>query len=74
MPDMMSVPPYALPFHVRKHGESFAVEDANGVALSYVHFDDDLGRRALVNRLSGADAWAVAQTIAQALTRAVERV
>lgn len=43
MPDMMSVPPYALPFHTRKHGESFAVEDANGVALSYVHFDDDPG-------------------------------
>lgn len=68
MPDMTYVPPYALPLYVRKHAESFAVEDANGVALSYVHFDDDPDRRALVNRLSGGDAWAVAQTIARSLS------
>jgi hypothetical protein len=28
--------PYALPLRIRKAAESFAVEDANGVALAYV--------------------------------------
>ena len=51
----------------------FAVEDANGVALAYVYFEDDPSRRGLVNRLSGADAKAVAQTIARALTAEAER-
>ena len=44
------------------------VEDANGVAFAYVYFEDDPSRRSLVNRLSGADAKAIAQTIARALT------
>ena len=64
--------PYALPLRIRKSGESFAVEDANGVALAYVYFEDDPSRRGLVNRLSGADAKAVAQTIARALTVATK--
>ncbi|MGD9540635.1 hypothetical protein [Methylocystis sp.] len=65
---MFSAPPYALPLRIRKSGESFAVEDANGIALAYVYFEDEPTRRALVNRLSGADAKVVAQTIARALT------
>jgi hypothetical protein len=59
---------YALPLRIRKAAESFVVEDAGGVALAYVYFEEDPGRRGLVNRLSGADAKAVAQTIARALT------
>jgi hypothetical protein len=38
------------------------------IALAYVYFEDEPSRRGLVNRLSGADAKAVAQTIARALT------
>ena len=48
------------------------VEDANGVALGYPYFEEDQSRRALVNRLSGADAKAGAQTIARALTVATK--
>jgi hypothetical protein len=59
--------PYALPLLIRKTAESFAVEDANGVALGYVYFQDESARRALVNRRCGADAKAVAQAIARAL-------
>ncbi|MGD9541785.1 hypothetical protein [Methylocystis sp.] len=41
----------------------------NGVvALAYVYFEDDPRQHRLVNRLSGADAKAVAQAIARALT------
>lgn len=64
----MTPPPYALPLRIRHAAESFVVEDANGVALAYVYFEEDPSRRGLVNRLSGADAKAVAQTIARALT------
>jgi hypothetical protein len=42
----MTPPPYALPLRIRKAAESFAVEDANGVALAYVYFQEDPGRRA----------------------------
>ena len=63
---------YRLPLRIRKTGESFAVEDANGVALAYVYFEDDPSRRGLVNRLSGDEAKAVAQTIARALTAEAE--
>jgi hypothetical protein len=64
----MTHQPYTSPIRIRKAAESFVVEDANGVVLAYVYFEDEPTRRALVNRLSGADAKAVAQTIARALT------
>ncbi|AZG76338.1 hypothetical protein [Methylocystis rosea] len=57
-----------MPLRIRKSAESFAVEDAGGVALAYVYFEEDPGQRGLVNRLSGVDAKAVAQAIARALT------
>jgi hypothetical protein len=69
---MFSAPPYALPLRIRKSGESFAVEDANGIALTHVYSEDEPTRRTLVTRLSGADAKAVAQTIARALTMEAE--
>ena len=59
---------YALPLRIKRSGESFVVEDAHGKALAYVYFEDEPTRRALVNRLSSADAKAVAQMIARALT------
>ncbi|MBG0801256.1 hypothetical protein IYW40_07135 [Methylocystis sp. H4A] len=70
----MTSVPYTLPLRIRRTSESFAVEDANGVALAYVYFEDDPGRRGLVNRLSGGDAKVVAQTIARALTAEASRV
>jgi hypothetical protein len=47
--------PYALPLRIRKAAESFVVEDAGGVALAYVYFDEDRGRQGLINWLSGSD-------------------
>ncbi|MGD9545178.1 MAG: hypothetical protein AB7F41_02800 [Methylocystis sp.] len=67
----MTPPPYALQLRIRKAAE-FVVEDAGGVALAYVYFEEDPGRRRLVNRLSTADAKAVTQTIARALTVSTE--
>jgi hypothetical protein len=49
-------------------------EDANGVALAAVYFEDEPTRRGLVNRLSNPDAKAVAQTIARALTAAARPI
>ncbi|MGD9541782.1 hypothetical protein [Methylocystis sp.] len=54
--------------HCFQAGQSFVVEDVGGVALVYVYFEGETTRRGLVNRLPGADAKAVAQTIARALT------
>lgn len=61
---------FAPPLLICKSGESYIVEDANGIALAYVDFENEPIRRGLINRLSGADAKAVAQTIAAALTDA----
>lgn len=36
----------------RKSGESFVVEDANGIALAYVYFEDEPTRQALVGSLA----------------------
>ncbi|WP_292529490.1 hypothetical protein [Methylocystis sp.] len=52
--------------------ESFAIEDANGVALAYVYFEGEPTRRGLVKRLPARDAKHVAQTIARALTEAAK--
>ena len=37
----MKPAPYALPLRIRKAAEAFVVEDAGGVALAYVYFEDD---------------------------------
>jgi hypothetical protein len=63
-------PSYALPLLIRKHDESFSIEDTNGVALAYVYSENDPSRRSLVSRLSAEDAKRVAQTIARVPTEA----
>lgn len=68
----MTPSPYALPLRIRKAAQAFVVEDAGGGALAYVYFEEYPARRGLLNRLSGADAKAVAQTIARALTAAAK--
>ena len=69
---MTSVPPYTLPLCIRKRDESFVVEDASGVALAFVYFEDEPTRRALVKRVPSADARTIAQAIARALTAEAE--
>jgi hypothetical protein len=64
----MSAMPYAMPLRILQRGESFIVEDAGGIRLAYVYFEDEPTRRALVRRLRRDDAKAIAQAIARALT------
>ncbi|MGE3266185.1 hypothetical protein [Methylocystis sp.] len=42
---------HALPLRICKAAESFAVEDANGVALADVYFEDEPTRPGFVDRL-----------------------
>ncbi|GEM_PF-4569818 len=60
--------PYTLPLRIQMAAESFVVEDAGGVSLAHVYFEEDPSRRELFNRIAGSDAKAVAQTIAHALS------
>ncbi len=64
----MSATRYTPLLRIKKRGESFVVQDDLGANLAYVYFEDEPTRRALVKRLSSADAKAVAQTVARALT------
>lgn len=48
---MTAASAFALPLAIRKNGESFVVEDANGIALAYIHFEDEPTRLGFVNRL-----------------------
>ena len=65
---MTPVQPYTLPLRILQRSECFIVEDANGVRHAYVYFEDESSRRALLKRLSSADAKATAHAIARALT------
>ncbi len=47
---------YVLPLCIRKIGESYVVEDVNGICLTCVYFEEEPTRRALVRRHSSADA------------------
>ena len=69
---MTAAAPYRLPLRIRKDGASFIVKDANGLSLAYVYFEDEKSRRDLMNLLTSADAKAVAQAIARALTEAAK--
>ena len=64
----MSATRYTLPLRVRKRGESLRRPDDLGTNLAYVYFEDEPMRRAVVKRVSSADARAIAQAIARALT------
>jgi hypothetical protein len=61
------------PWRVVEHPESFMVEDANGVPLAFVNFEDDSDRRKLLNRLTSDKAWRVASNIAKLPNLLVKR-
>ena len=44
-----------------KRAEAFVIEDANSVALAFIYFEDEPTRRALVKRMTSADAKATAR-------------
>ena len=60
----MSAMPYAMPLRILQRGEFLhRPEDAGGIRLAYVYFEDEPTRRALVRLLRRHEAKAVAQAI-----------
>jgi hypothetical protein len=65
MVDRRPVRPFAKPWKIVERGESFVVEDAAGVTLAFVYFEDEPARRGFARRLSKADARNMAEQIVQ---------
>jgi len=51
---------FPRPWTVEKTIESFCIRDANGQALAYVYFEDEIGRRMAMNRLTRDEARPIA--------------
>ncbi len=57
-----------LPLRIVRSGESCRVLEAVGVALCHLYFEDEPSRRAMMKRLTSAQAEALARAIARHLT------
>ena len=64
MPDVPArrFPP---PWSVEESSESYRIVDANGQPLAYVYFEDEEGRRKVMNRLTRDEARRIAVNIAK---------
>ena len=58
-------PPLHSPWDIEDNGSCFIVRDANGQALSYVYYENELGRRAAANLLTRDEARRIAINIAK---------
>ena len=56
---------FPVPWRVVEHPESHMIEDANGVPIAFVYFEDDSDRRKIMNRLTSDEAWRIASNIAK---------
>jgi hypothetical protein len=65
--------PITLPLKIHRLGESFAVVDAAGRAVSYVAYEIDAAKRQQTKRFSENEARELAQLIARLLTDVDER-
>lgn len=65
---LIAAMPIALPLKIHRKAESFQVVDSDGRSLAYVYFEDVPERRAMMKRLTEAEAREVAQRIARALS------
>ncbi|MCO4053444.1 MAG: hypothetical protein HEQ16_05215 [Bosea sp.] len=61
----------APPIRRRQLQEAYVIEDARGVSLGYVYFENESGRATQVKRLSSEAALAVARIYARALQDAL---
>jgi hypothetical protein len=62
--------PYQLPLRIRKVAAAFVVEDASGVSLAFIYYDDRRDGSRTRTLPMKADAQEIAQRIARALTDA----
>lgn len=60
---MKDIKPFAHPWKLVEHDESFEVQDAAGVHLAYVYYSDDPNRRNFMGRLSKYDVHRMATQI-----------
>jgi hypothetical protein len=56
---------FPAPWRVEESTESFRIVDANGQALASVYFEDEEGRRKVMNRLTRDEARRIASNIAK---------
>ncbi len=56
------------PVRLTRKAECYVIEQGNGLALAYIYFEDEPGRRTQTGRMLEADALEVARTIARALS------
>jgi hypothetical protein len=62
MPDRRAFTP---PWNIFEASESFCIRDSNGQALAYVYYEDDIGRRMAMNRLTRDEARRIAINVAK---------
>ena len=66
MPGMTDKPRrFTPPWDIDVNGSCFIVRDANGQALSYVYYENELGRRAAADLLTRDEARRIAINIAK---------
>jgi len=66
MPGMTDKPRrFTPPWDIEDNGSCFIVRDANGQALSYVYYENELGRRAAADLLTRDEARRIAINIAK---------
>ena len=61
----MSTGPFAKPWKLVEHKESFVIENAAGQPLCYLYHEDEPGRRDVTRRLTREDARTLAIQIAK---------
>jgi hypothetical protein len=55
--------PFAQPWRIVEHSESFEIQSADEHALAFIYFEDEPGRRSVMKRLTREDARRLAQQI-----------
>jgi hypothetical protein len=65
MSDEVKTRRFPPPWITDDNGAAFIVRDASGHALAYVYYEQEAGRRAAANLLTGDEAWRMASNIAK---------